>query len=100
MNGAGPQSANAATAADVALAVVYGGVIVFFLYRWFAHKKAASFGIALMSAGWIILALSDLGYVSRHPTGWLRWIGAAVGVYLLTSVFRAEFGGQGDTPKG
>jgi hypothetical protein len=79
----------AARAADVALLVVYGGVAAFFIYRFVRHRRMASVGVALLPMGWIVVALYDLNLIA-DGSSFVRWCGVAVGLLVLTSVFRAE----------
>lgn len=83
-----------AAAADVCLLLVYGAVIGFFLLRWVRFRRTPSLGVAMLPAGWVLVALWDLGILSPHPMGLWRWMGVAFGVWLLASAFRAERGGE------
>jgi hypothetical protein len=72
--------------ADVALLVVYGAVAGFFLsraldIRRLLARRLASLGVALLPAGWFLVAAWGLGI---WVPGWAaRWCGVAFGLYLL-----------------
>lgn len=85
-----PTASPLSLAADVALLIVYGAVAGFFLFRFARRRRWVSFGVSMMTGGWMLLALFDLGLLRPRSDGLIRWWGVAVGVYLLATAFRAE----------
>lgn len=76
---------------------MYGAVGFFFFARWVRLRKLPSLYLALSAPlGWVALALWDLGLTAPLPWAPARWVGAAVGLLMLTSVVRWD---KVDPPK-
>lgn len=63
--------------------VLWGGVFAYFLRRFAYRKKLISVGIAVMSLGWILVALLSVQL-------WLKLTAVAAGFFLWWTVVRVE----------
>lgn len=77
-------------AASVGLLLVYGAVVLFFLYRFARHRRPPSVGVALLPGGWITLALWRLALITSAVLELIAWCGVVAGAVLLHLVVVAE----------
>lgn len=97
---AGPTVVSEAVrAADVALLVVHGGVVVFFLYRFARHRRPSSLACALLPVGWMLIACWDLDVFTSGQYGLYHWLGVLLGVLMIHTLIRTEVMDQPDVRK-
>lgn len=75
-------------APDIALLVVYAYVVIYFLRRFVRFGKLPSLGIAVLPAGWVLLALAR--EISMSTMLAMKWVGVFFGVMLVASVWHTD----------
>lgn len=80
-----PKNGARVAAADLALLLVYGGVVVYFLRRFVVFRRWPSLGVALLPCGWIVVAVAGVRTFAA-----VKWAGVAAGLLLLGLVLEAD----------
>jgi hypothetical protein len=70
-------------ASNVAILLVYGAVIVGFLWRFHNTGRAPTLVMAALPVGWVLASLWDMGLMRPMPFGVFRWMGVALGIFIL-----------------
>ncbi|MCC6178799.1 MAG: hypothetical protein WAZ94_15315 [Phycisphaerales bacterium] len=76
------------TTADVAILLVYGGVMAYFVSRFARFWRWPSLGVAMLPIGWVLLALEE--HAAERVVDATKWAGVGAGLLLLFMVLAAD----------
>ena len=75
------------SAVELAITLEWGYVVIYFLHRWWKHRRLVSFGLAAMAAGWLVVGAfsPELGdHIAVKATA------LVLGLVLCHAIWRVE----------